>query len=804
MKSKMNIKKIIYSLFFLLIIISHANSNESFTFNVAEIEIVEEGNKFLGKKGGTAVTENNVIIYAENFEYDKLKNILYADTDVKIEDKSKGIIIFADKITYLKNEEIVFTEKKSKLIKKNITIDALSFNFNRNLNRFVANKSVRVEDKLNNYFAKSDKITYLINYEKIITEGETTAVIKSKYNFFGSDITILRNKNELFSNKKSKITDDKFTQYEFTDFIYFFEKEFLKAKNIVVISDNRLPKGKTDITKFKDGFFDLKNKNYKASNTSVKIKKNSFDNSKNDPRIKGISSESKNGVTKIQKAIFTSCEIKKNKCPPWSIKAEKITHDQNKKQLIYDKAILQVYNKPIMYFPKFFHPDPTVERQSGFLRPQLNSSEILGSSLNIPYFHILSDNKDLTFKPTLFDSKIQMYHSEYRQKNLNSSFIADFNFVKGYKSKTLNKKSSLTHLFSKYDLDLNYKNYVNSFLSIFIEKVNNDTYLKVFDNNLFNIDKNIKPKSNSTMHSGIKLELDNSKFNFSAGVDLFEDLTIGKSSDKYEYILPYYNFSSNILANNNGTIDFISSGSNKLSDTNNLRSRVINDININSYDFYSKNGFKNDLNFYFKNLNSLGKNDAKYKSRPSMEIASIYEASSSLPLKKINQNSVEYLEPKVSFRINPGDMQNNSSNKRIINTDNIFDINRIGSSDTFESGKSLTIGIDYRKEKKIINQLSTKDINNFFQLNAATVLRDTQENFIPTSSTLNKKNSNLFGSLKNHYYNQNEAAILDSIKFDYYFSIDSDLKNLEYSSFNGKLNFDKFTTSLNFIEENGL
>ena len=57
--------------------------------------------------------------------------------------------------------------------------------------------------------------------------------------------------------------------------------------------------------------------------------------------------------------------------------------------------------------------------------------------------------------------------------------------------------------------------------------------------------------------------------------------------------------------------------------------------------------------------------------------------------------------------------------------------------------------------------------------------------------------------MKNHYYNQNEAALFDSIKFDYYFSIDSDLKNLEYSSFNGKLNFDKFTTSLNFIEENG-
>ena len=253
-----------------------------------------------------------------------------------------------------------------------------------------------------------------------------------------------------------------------------------------------------------------------------------------------------------------------------------------------------------MYFPKFFHPDPSVDRQSGFLRPQLNNSEILGSSLNMPYFHIISENKDITFKPTVFDSNIQMYQAEYRQENLNSSFIADFNFVKGYKSTTLNKKSSLTHLFSKYDLDLKLKNYVNSFVSIFVEKLNNDTYLKVFDTNLFDIDKSIKPKSNSTLHSGIKLELDSNDFNFSAGMDLFEDLTIGKSNDKYEYILPYYNFSKNIFTNQAGIIDFSSSGSNKLSNTNNLRSRIINDIKFSTYDFYSKSGFKNDINFYFK------------------------------------------------------------------------------------------------------------------------------------------------------------------------------------------------------------
>ena len=49
----------------------------------------------------------------------------------------------------------------------------------------------------------------------------------------------------------------------------------------------------------------------------------------------------------------------------------------SKKQLIYDDAILKVYNMPVLYFPKFFHPDPTVVRQSGFLQPQLNNSDIL-------------------------------------------------------------------------------------------------------------------------------------------------------------------------------------------------------------------------------------------------------------------------------------------------------------------------------------------------------------------------------------------------------------------------------------------
>ena len=73
-----------------------------------------------------------------------------------------------------------------------------------------------------------------------------------------------------------------------------------------------------------------------------------------------------------------------------------------KKQLIYENSVLKFYDLPIFYFPKFFHPDPTVERQSGFLLPSLNNSNILGSSISAPYFHVISINKDVTINPIIF------------------------------------------------------------------------------------------------------------------------------------------------------------------------------------------------------------------------------------------------------------------------------------------------------------------------------------------------------------------------------------------------------------------
>ena len=169
------------------------------------------------------------------------------------------------------------------------------------------------------------------------------------------------------------------------------------------------------------------------------------------------------------------------------------------------------------------------------MQPRLNNSNILGSSIHVPYFHVVSENTDITFKPTIFDNRIYMFQNEFRQENKNSSFIADFSFIKGYQSKKSNdnNRNSISHLFSKFELDLGFKDYTTSKVKFFLEKLNNDTYLKVFENVLI-VDKekfedDLKDKNNLT--SGLEIALDNNDFNLTAGLTVYENLQQKKMID---------------------------------------------------------------------------------------------------------------------------------------------------------------------------------------------------------------------------------------------------------------------------------
>ncbi len=707
-----------YFLFF------NAFSNDQINFDISEIEVIEGGNKIIGKKRGTITTDNGIIIKADNFEYDKIKNVLKA------------------------------------------------------------NGKISVNDKINNYFVTSENIVYLKDKEIIKVSGILNSLIFSDYNFKSQDLIILRKDKIIKSDKTSTIIDEKNkTLYEIDSFSYSIQDEILKAEEIFI--NTKFDQPFSDKYFFQSAMFNLKDQSYIAKDINIELRKDTFDNKENDPRFKGISSSFKNGVTTINKGIFTSCK-KNDKCPPWSVQAKKITYDENKKQILYDDALIKVYDIPILYFPKFFHPGPTVKRQSGLLIPHINNSNILGSSIQIPYFHVISDNKDFTFKPTIFDKNILMFQNEYRQQNKKSFFIADFNITDGYKPKSKNESKTLTHLFSKYKSDLRFENFIESSLNVSYQKVNNDNYLKIFDTNI--VDTELKPENFDTLKSDIELDLEHEKFMLTTGFTAYEDLS-KINSDRYQFVLPYYNFSNTFLNESKiASFDFFSEGDNILKDTNNLRTRMINNLNIQSFNFISDNGIKNNLNYFMKNTITAGKNNLEYDASPHVKFMNIIEMQSSFPLIKTNENFTSLLNPKLSLRVNPSNMKYYSNENRRINSDNLFNINRLGLVDTLESGQSLTLGIDYKKEK-------LSDINKYFEAKIGTVYRGKNNDKIPSSTTLNKKNSNYFGKITNSMNN--------NLIFDYEFSVNNDLNKLEYNSFETTFSKGNFMTTFDFIEENG-
>ena len=844
------INKLLYIFLILILNIMTSSSTyaaEVFNFDVTEVEIIEEGNKFLGKNGGTATSNDGAVIKANNFEYDKLRNILIAIGDVEIDDKKENIIITSQKVTYFKNKEFIFSEGQSQAISEGIIInadnfeynkitnvmdangdvkidnksenyliytnnatylkneelfltkgqsqainegiiiDADNFEYNKITNVINANGDVKIKDSINDYLILANDATYYKNLEKIITNGDTEAFIQSRYIINSKDVTYLHNDKILSSQHKSKIKDQDSQVYFAEKFNYSINEEIIKGEKFLIITNYNQPN--SDKFFLENAIINLKDKKFIAKDTKIKIHKNIFDNTENDPRIEGVSSKGDENITIINKGVFTSCK-KNDTCPPWSIQSDIIKHDKIKKTLNYKNAVLKIYDFPILYLPKFFHPDPSVKRQSGLLQPEINNSNVLGSSLTLPYFKVISENKDLTLTPIWFDTDTLMSSLEYRQENKNSNFLSDFAFVNNYQSYTTKKTNSLSHLFLKYNLDLSLENFNSSDLNISINKVSNDSYLNVFDQYITK--SKLRPGNFSELTNEAVLNLDHENYNFETGVISYENLGTKKQSDRYQYVLPYYTFDKNISQNYfSGNVSFGSSGNNVLNNTNKLETNIINNITYNSLDFISNFGFKNNFGINLKNLNSVGKKSTKYKSSTQSELISLYNMDVSLPLIKESEISKNLLTPKLSFRFNPSDMKNYSTTGRTIDANNAWAINRLGLSDTYESGRSLTLGLNYSNERKDkLNQ-----INNYFEMKLATILRDKEEKFIPNNSTINRKNSNLFGSITNKFS--------ENIEIGYNFSLDNDLNTLEYNNIDTTISLNNIVTKFNFIEENG-
>ena len=122
MKNKIQILILICSFFFNFVT---TKAEEQFNFDVTQVEIEDDGNIFKGLSGGTATTDDGLIIIADEFEYNKALNILTGIGNIEINDTVNDYIIFAEKIIYFKNIEKILTVGKTKsIIEKNYTFNS--------------------------------------------------------------------------------------------------------------------------------------------------------------------------------------------------------------------------------------------------------------------------------------------------------------------------------------------------------------------------------------------------------------------------------------------------------------------------------------------------------------------------------------------------------------------------------------------------------------------------------------------------------------------------------------------------------
>ena len=123
-------------------------------------------------------------------------------------------------------------------------------------------------------------------------------------------------------------------------------------------------------------------------------------------------------LTILNYAVFTPCKICDDHPgvpPSWRIKAVRITHNQEKRRIYYKNATLEIFGLPVAYLPYMSHPDPSVDRASGFLTPEIDVRRELGVVLRIPYYFAISPSMDATFTPIITTKEGPVLSGEFRK-----------------------------------------------------------------------------------------------------------------------------------------------------------------------------------------------------------------------------------------------------------------------------------------------------------------------------------------------------------------------------------------------------
>jgi len=254
--------------------------------------------------------------------------------------------------------------------------------------------------------------------------------------------------------------------------------------------------------------------------------------------------------TRLHKAVYTACNVcdskGEGKTPTWRVKALRVTRDLERQVVRFHHAFFEIKGVPVFYAPFLQSPDPTVERQSGFLTPVIGASSRLGFNFELPYYLAVSNHQDATFSPKYTSNDGVLWQGEYRRRGSSGQHVVqagviDFNNTEPDENGNLpvGIPGVRWHFFGK-----GYRDLGESWrLGYDVERVSDDTYLRRYDiRRRGDLRKEIDTSNTNRLRSNAFARWSRGASELRADAYLFQGLRANDETGLTPYVLPLLNY----------------------------------------------------------------------------------------------------------------------------------------------------------------------------------------------------------------------------------------------------------------------
>jgi LPS-assembly protein len=114
-------------------------------------------------------------------------------------------------------------------------------------------------------------------------------------------------------------------------------------------------------------------------------------------------------IIRLDHALYSPCAVVDNEgcphAPVWQVKGKQVTYNRDKHRISYRDASLEMFGVPILYLPRFSHPDALAKQVTGLLLPGIEFRRQLGFGVSLPYHIALAPDRDITITPHFYTSE---------------------------------------------------------------------------------------------------------------------------------------------------------------------------------------------------------------------------------------------------------------------------------------------------------------------------------------------------------------------------------------------------------------